>query len=214
MRKSLLCAALLAAAPLAASAAEGISYDYAEIGYTQHEIDFKNISGEDKPDYKGGYARGSYNVTDRINVMLGYSDTREKYSQSGYRVRYKERQAEIGVGFHTPITDRLDFTTDLTYAYIRGRATDNLGNKATDATNAGRLTVGVAAALHSHINGWAKIGYLQTDSNAEELKDFTVGNLGALFKINDTWGITTEAEIQENRYIRQLGYRVGVRASF
>ncbi len=71
MRKSLICAALLAATPLAASA-EGISYyDYAEIGYTQHTVDFKDIRGEDKPKFKGGYARGSYNVTEKIKRHPG-----------------------------------------------------------------------------------------------------------------------------------------------
>ena len=61
MRKILLAAALLAAAPLSAVAAEGLSYTYVEGGWTQLQLDRNGAPS--KPKLDGGYIRGSFAIS-------------------------------------------------------------------------------------------------------------------------------------------------------
>lgn len=61
MRNTLILAALLAAAPFAASA-EGLSYSYVEGGWNRTEI---NVN-DDSDDIDGGYIRGSWKIAEPV----------------------------------------------------------------------------------------------------------------------------------------------------
>ena len=70
MRQTLIlaAAAMLAAAPVAASADE-LSYTYAEAGWTQVQI---NDNFLNDPNLDGAYLRGSYDIADKVNLFAGY----------------------------------------------------------------------------------------------------------------------------------------------
>ena len=70
MRNTLILAALLAAAPFAASAADGLSYTYVEGGYSHLKLHSSEL---DDPSVDGAYVRGSYAVSPQLYVFGGYT---------------------------------------------------------------------------------------------------------------------------------------------
>jgi len=212
MRKILLAAALLAAAPLSAFAAERVSYSYVEAGWTQLDTN-DDYFGDPKVD--GGYIRGSFDIGPQVNVFGAWSYVSKKYngSYAGYdaSLKLELNQPELGIGYHMPMSDRVDFTADI--AWVRQNVEAKLSvdgfDSATDKdhTNAGRATVGVRGKPSVRTEAWAKAGYLDGGS---DFKGTWVGNLGGQVNFTQTWGLV--AEVQAYRDVTQVS--VGVRASF
>lgn len=69
MRKTLILAAMLAAAPVVACA-NGLSYIYVEAGWTQVQIN-DNILND--PNLNGAYLRGSFDIAENVNLFASYS---------------------------------------------------------------------------------------------------------------------------------------------
>lgn len=212
MRKILLAAALLAATSFTASAAERVSYTYVEAGWTQ--LDTKD-DGFDNPKVDGGYIRGSFDIAPQVNVFGAWSYVSKSYkgSYAGYdaRLKLELNQPELGIGYHMPMSDRVDFTADI--AWVRQNVEAKLSvdgfdsAKDKDHTNAGRATLGVRGKPSVRTEAWAKAGYLDGGS---DFRGTWVGNVGGQVNITRTWGIV--GEVQAYRDVTQ--YSVGVRASF
>ncbi|WP_145481510.1 outer membrane beta-barrel protein [Stenotrophomonas rhizophila] len=210
MRKMLvLAAALLAAAPLVASAAESMSYTYVEGGWTQQQI---SVPGSN-PKLDGGYIRGSFAIADQVNVFGGYSSTSKTYrledAVGEYRIKNTIDQPELGIGYHMPMTDRLDFTADLAWTRINNEAKydDGVYSETVKVhSNAARGALGLRGKPSRATEAWLKAGYL----DGSDMDGVWIGTLGGQVSFNRNWGIVGEVQYYDD--VTQ--YSVGVRASF
>lgn len=206
MRKTLILAALLAAAPAIASADE-LSYTYVEGGWTQVRV---NDALLDDPHANGGYLRGSFDIAHQVNVFAGYSRVSRSFNLGSARVKYQLGQPELGIGYHMNMSERTDFTADI--AWLRLNNEEKISGLAgyngtyKDHTNAGRATLGVRGKPSARTEAWIKAGVIDGNDIDTEL----VGVLGGQVKFNKTWGLVAEGLWMDD--IAQ--YSVGVRATF
>ena len=209
MRKILvLAAALLAAAPLAASA-EALSYTYVEGGWTQLQISQPGSN----PKLDGGYLRGSFAIAEQVHVIAGYSTVSKtshlEDSIGRYSLKNTIEQPELGIGYHMPISDRLDFTTDIAWMRINNEVKfedGEISDRVEEHTNAGRATLGVRGKPSRRTEAWLKAGYI----DGSDMDGVWIGTLGGQINFTKTWGLVGEAQYFDD--ITQ--YSVGVRASF
>jgi hypothetical protein len=205
MRNTLLLIALLAATPLAASANE-TSYTYVEGGYARLNIDDSETSN---PGLDGGYLRGSFAVGEQVHLFGGYGHVSNDFNIEGADVELTVKQAEFGVGYHMPFTERVDFTADIAYLRQEIEAEASFGGvRASDeaTSNGGRATLGLRGKPSARTEAWIKAGYI----DGGDFEGDFVGTLGGQIKFNQTWGIVGEVELIED----STQYLVGIRASF
>ena len=212
MRKILLAAALLAAAPLSAVAAEGLSYTYVEGGWTQLQLDRNGAPS--KPKLDGGYIRGSFAIAEQVHVFGAYSTVSKTttYDLGSYDVRVKQElnQPELGIGYHMPMSDRVDFTTDIAWLRINNEAKYEADGFDTERfkehTNAARATLGVRGKPSPRTEAWLKAGYI----DGSDMDGTWTGTLGGQVNFTPTWGLVGEVQA----YDEVTQFSVGVRASF
>lgn len=217
MKKRFVLAAMLAAAPFVASAADnGVSYTYIEGGYNQARIDHDDgILGDFDAD--GGYLRGSFGVSKSVYLFGSYASGEDSDNVSldiglpdPYEAKVDDELtiSEIGVGFHSAMGERVDFIGELAYFRMEEdfKVHDDEGTF-TDRwhVNGGRASVGIRGG-NEQVEGWAKIGYL----DASDFNGNFVGGVGGQYKFNQTWGLVGEVEVFDDL----SRYMVGVRASF
>lgn len=192
MKKSLVLAALLAAAPFAATAGE-LSYNYLEVGYANVDID----SELGDIDFDGFQLRGSAAVAENIYLFGGYgSVTNDEF---GADIDFDEVQ--LGVGFRHALSPRADFIGEL--GYIKQEIS---APGVSEDANGGRLSAGFRGLLADNFEGLVKASY--TDGGEFD-GDFSF-TAGAQFKFTQTWGLVGEIEAGDD----VTKYLVGVRASF
>ncbi|HDS1219484.1 hypothetical protein NJH49_10940 [Stenotrophomonas maltophilia] len=207
MRKLLIIASLLAVAPLA-SAAEGLSYTYVEGGWTQVKTDDSDFND---PKLDGGYVRGSFALAEQVHVFGSWSRTSKSYHFTGASAKFELDQPELGIGYHMPWTDRLDYTADI--AWVRQNAeltvkSDLFGREhLKDHTNLARATMGVRGKPSPKTEAWAKAGYMD---GGNDFKGTWVGTVGGQINFTPTWGLV--GEVSGQRDVTQ--FSAGVRASF
>lgn len=207
MRKTLL-AAVLAAAPFAASAADlPMSYTYVEAGYTHVKLD-NDYLGD--PSGDGGYIRGSLAIADSAFVYGSWYQASKTYREDDLSLKVTLDQPEAGIGYHMPFTDRLDFIADA--AYVRLSEEDKYrvaGYSVTfkDHINVGRVSAGVRGKPSANTELWLKAGYFD-GSDLDEGK--FVGTFGGQVSFTQTWGLVGEVQV----YDGATQASVGVRASF
>lgn len=215
MHKTLIAAALLAACPLAAHATDALSYSYAEAGLTRAELDL--VDGIDTLKANGGYVRGAYALTEATHVFGGFTRVSESESIYGVKLEGDLDQIELGLGWHMPMSERVDFTAEAAYVRldlqmkISGLPADSgydefNGRYDFDAINAGRVSLGLRGAPSARTEAWVKAGAMDGSDMDSEF----VGHIGGQFKFNQTWGLVGEVQwLGENTL-----YSAGVRASF
>ncbi len=206
MRKMLIVAALLAAAPLSASA-DALSYTYVEGGWTQVKVDDNAL---DDPKVDGGYLRGSVAIAEQVYVFGGWSRASKTYHYSDGSLKLELNQPELGIGYHMPWTDRLDFPADIAWVRQSAELTDRYdgySDRYKDHTNLGRATLGIRGKPSRMTEAWAKAGYMDGGNN---FKGTWVGTVGGQINFTRTWGLV--GEISGYRDVTQ--YSAGVRASF
>ncbi|MDG2517740.1 hypothetical protein ABIE51_000097 [Lysobacter sp. OAE881] len=217
MKKRFVLAAMLAAAPFVASAADnGVSYTYIEGGYNQARIDHDDeILGDFDAD--GGYLRGSFGVSKSVYLFGSYASGEDSDNVSldiglpdPYEAKVDDELtiSEFGVGFHSAMGERVDFIGELAYFRMEEdfKVHDDEGTF-TDKwhVNGGRASVGIRGG-NEHVEGWVKVGYL----DASDFSGNFVGGVGGQYKFNQTWGLVGEVEVFDDL----SRYMVGVRASF
>lgn len=212
MRKILLAAALLAATPLSAVAAEGLSYTYVEGGWTQLQLDRNGAPS--KPKLDGGYIRGSFAIAEQVHVFGAYSTVSKTYRYDYYgtdvRIEQDLSQPELGIGYHMPMSDRVDFTTDLAWLRVNNEFKRSFDGTEFDRfkehTNAARATLGVRGKPSPRTEAWLKAGYI----DGSDMDGTWTGTLGGQVNFTPTWGLVGEVQA----YDEVTQYSVGVRASF
>ncbi|WP_422505194.1 autotransporter outer membrane beta-barrel domain-containing protein [Stenotrophomonas sp. GZD-301] len=207
MRKTLILAALLAATPFAASAADGLSYTYAEAGWTQIQVNDDYLND---PKVDGGYIRGSFAIAEQVHVFGAWSTVSKKYSYADGSLKLELNQPELGIGYHMPMSDRVDFTADIAWVRqnVEAKSTyDGFGTvREKDHTNGGRASMGVRGKPSPRTEAWLKAGYL----DGSDMDGTWIGTLGGQVNFTKAWGLVGEVQAYED--VTQ--YSVGVRASF
>ena len=184
MKKSLLALSLLTAlaASATASAAEGLSYNYVEGGYTATNL-------KDAPDSDGWGLNGSVAIAPNFHIFGSYNNQDLKDIDTGYD------QWRLGVGYNHEISQKVDLVTRVAYEKFK---TDSftVGDVRFpgDSLDGYSAEVGVRAAIVPHLEGYALAGY-------EDGKDYDgdfYGRLGAQAKFNQNWGISADVKFADN----------------
>ncbi|MEA9555706.1 hypothetical protein VC273_07170 [Xanthomonas nasturtii] len=207
MRNTLILVALLAAAPVAASA-EGLSYSYVEGGWSRTEVTV-NASSDD---VDGGFVRGSWQIAEPVYVFAGYQRATNEYDLvPGVTLDATVQQAHVGIGYRQEMTERVDFTADISVLRNKGEFDVRQGGRsvasASDSTNLGFANLGLRGKPSPRTEAWIKAGYI--DGSDVDEGEF-VGTLGGQVNFTPTWGLVGEVQFIDNAN----QYRVGVRASF
>jgi Ax21 family sulfation-dependent quorum factor len=170
MKRHLLAFALFAALPFAASAADGISYNYIEGGYAK--------TNTDAGDADGWGVNGSVAIHPNFSVFGSFSN-QEIDDSNG--VDFDQWRA--GVGYNHQISSGADLITRVAYEkFDAGQGLDFDGYSA---------EVGVRGALAPNFEGYATAGYEDFELADGEF----YGRLGAQVKFNPNWGLAGDVKI-------------------
>lgn len=202
MKRSLLALTLLAALPFAASAAEGVSYNYVEAGYAGTNVD----GGLDAD---GWAINGSAAIAPNFHLFGGYTGQETDSFDTGLgRVSGVDvDQWNLGVGYNHEINSQVDLLTRV--AYLKAETDGvNVGGVDFSGSDADGWSVeaGVRGALTPNFEGYALAGY----EDYERADGEFYGKLGAQVKFNQTWGVNGEVKFVDG----YTSYFVGPRISF
>ena len=163
MKKSLLALTLLAAAPFAASAAEGVSYNYVEGGYAASKI-----SG---PDADGWAIGGSGAIAPNFHVFGNYNS--QKIDNTSFNID----NWRLGVGYNHEIGPKTDLLTRVAWERYE-----------TDIQNFNGYSVeaGVRSGLTKNWEGYVLAGY---EDGSDFDGDF-YGRIGTQVKFNPNWSVS------------------------
>lgn len=180
---------LIAAIPFAASAAEGVSYNYVEAGYA--------ATNADLADADGWAIGGSAAIAPNFHVFGNYTKQDIDHSSADFD------QWRLGVGYNHEINRNVDLLTRVAYEkFDAGRGLDADGWS---------VEAGVRGAFTPNFEGYALAGYEDYDKFAGVKVDGEFyGRLGALVKFNQTWGISGDVKFVDG----DTQWFVGPRASF
>jgi Ax21 family sulfation-dependent quorum factor len=173
MKRSLFALALLAALPFAASAAEGVSYNYVRGGYVA------SSNNDGAPDADGFGIDASLAVHPNFHIVGGYAN------QELDDIGIDFDQWRLGVGYNYELSPKADLVTLIAYEKL---------NADGDADVTGySAEVGVRGSLASQFEGYAFAGY----ADYEDLEGDFYGRLGANVKFNDTWGLNGDVKFAD-----------------
>ena len=169
---------LLAALPLAATAAEGVSYNYVEGGYAGTETD--------GGDADGWAVNGSGAIAPNFHLFGGYSNQEIDDTNIDFD------QWRVGVGYTPEVSPRADLVTRVAYEkFDAGR--DILGNDL-DA-DGWSVEAGVRGSLVPALEGYAMAGFEDGEAIGGGDRDGEFyGRLGAQVKFNPMWGINGDVK--------------------
>ncbi|MFK3648145.1 diffusible signal factor-reguated Ax21 family protein [Lysobacter enzymogenes] len=212
MKRALLALTLAAALPFAASAAEGVSYNYVEAGYAK--IDAKNKFA----DSDGWTIAGSYAFHPNFHVFGSYSKQEtdsHNYLIGGTSFRTPSADFDrfnVGVGYNHELSNRVDLVTRIAYEQNKY---DFSGFS--DKFKGGFVEAGVRGTLTPNWEGYAFAGYQDFDNTrsygslADKYDSKFYARVGTLVKFNNNWGITADAKFIDGG---EKEYFIGPRYSF
>lgn len=188
MKRSLLALTLLAALPFAASATEGLSYNYVEGGYAGSTTE--NNFGRDV-DTDGFAIAGSGEINHNFHLFGGFS------SQEIDNTNVDFDQWRLGVGYNHQIGTRTDLITGVAYQKFESDYLDADGFS---------VEAGVRSSFSPMFEGFAVVGvedYERSDN------DF-YGKVGAQVRFSPNWGISGDVKFSDG----DTQYFVGPRFTF
>ncbi|WP_101927183.1 porin family protein [Luteimonas rhizosphaerae] len=176
MMRTLTIAALTAALPVTASAAEGLSYNYVEGGYAASNSELALV-GRDV-DADGWALRGSAAFLPNFHAFGDYA--RESFDDSPV----DRDQWRLGIGYNHEVTPRTDLLTRVAYQSVDfGQGIDADGYA---------VEVGARSALLPALEGYALAGYEDYGSDFDS--EF-YGRLGAQWKFNANVGVAGDIKL-------------------
>jgi Ax21 family sulfation-dependent quorum factor len=173
MKRFPLLLAALAALPFAASAADGVSYNYVQGGYVATN---PNHSGLDA-DGVGG----DFSVAFHENFHLFGGLQNQEFDNSNFDFN----QYRFGVGYNRAIAPSIDLVTRVAYEKLDGDANIDLDGYSTE--------VGIRGAANDMFEGYALAGW----EDYESVDGDFYGKLGAQVKFNANWGLAGEVKLIE-----------------
>ncbi|WP_240096594.1 diffusible signal factor-reguated Ax21 faimly protein [Thermomonas flagellata] len=169
-KRSMLALALLAALPFAASAADGLSYNYVQGNYA-----YTNTKSGDAD---GWGLNGSVAVHPNVFLFGSYANQDIKHTSTGYD------QWRLGAGYNTAISQNTDFVADVAYDKYKGHH----GGPSYDGYS---VEGGVRSALLPQLEGYALLGY----EDGHKISGEVYGRLGAQVKFNPNWGVAADVKL-------------------
>jgi Ax21 family sulfation-dependent quorum factor len=192
MKRSLLAFALLAALPFAASAADGLNYNYVEGGYVATNID--NDNGDIDAD--GAGVNASVALSPNFHLFGGYSaQESDGFDFLSSRVETDVNQWRAGLGYNLPIAGNTDLVARAAYEKVEVDDVTVGGQRydINDGDDGYSAEVGVRSALTTNLEGYALAGY---EDFGDDNDDF-YGRIGAQVKFNPSWGISGDVKISD-----------------
>lgn len=192
MKKLLVLALSLAAAPFAASAGE-LSYTYIEAGYSESKAEDLTLDGFS--------VKGSLAFAD--NFYGAVNAHQNKFDGDN-----QVEPIELALGYNKTLgASKVDFVAEVGYLGFNSEFDGE------DFHNDGfRVGAGIRAAAGKHVELGAKVTYTEIEN-----MDSLVGvNLNGQIKINKTWGVVAEYHFNEYNFLDTDvdTWNVGIRASF
>jgi Ax21 family sulfation-dependent quorum factor len=165
--------ALAATLPFAASAAEGVSYNYVQGGYV--------ATNGDGADADGFGVDGSVAVSPNFHLFGGYANQKIDNTSIDFD------QWRAGVGYNLALSPGADLLARVAYEkFDAGR--NFFGNRI--KADGYSVEVGMRGALTPSLEGYALAGYEDYGSDANDF----YGRLGAQYKFNPSWGISGDVK--------------------
>lgn len=166
MLRSVLFTALIA---LSASAtAQDFDYNYLNLGYQRVTLD----DGLFDVDGDGIGLSGSFEINESFTIFGGYGMA--EFEEAGIEV--DADTLSVGIGWHTPLSDRVDFVTGLSYEYIDLSA---VGQSVDD--NGFGLGVGLRFAASDKVEINGGISYIDMSDSGDD----TGFGLGLLYGVSE-----------------------------
>lgn len=195
MKKSLFALAILAALPVAAQAADGLSYNYAQAGYSHFNGDGSK--------QRGWSADGSIALNPNWSVYAGTDQLKPRNSN------LHVNEWQLGASFNTPISSNTDFVARGGYQRLSlGRDTNLLAVRDGAHFNGYNVEGGVRSALTPQLEGYAMLGY------EDYLERYNIdpgstfyGRLGGQVKFNQNWGVNGEVKFASGDSLWTIGPR-------
>ncbi len=182
MKHSLIALALLAAVPFAASAADGINYNYVEGGYVRTDTN--------AGDADGWGLKGSAAISPNFHIFGDFSNQDIKHSSADYD------QWRVGIGYNRQISQHMDLLTRVAYEkFDAGNGLDADGYS---------VEAGVRGAMTPMLEGYALAGY----EDGQDYDGDFYGRLGAQVKFNQTWGLAADVKFVQGDRQWFVGPRV------
>lgn len=175
MKYSLIAAAMAAILPFAASAADGLSYNYVEADYA------KTDAGRDgKAD--GWGLKASYAVHPNVHVFADGSHQKVSGSEDTFNA------FRVGAGFNHEIAASTDFIARAAYnRYDAGKAL---------TFNGYSVETGLRTAFGEHFEVLALAGYEDySKKHAINPQGKVYGRLGGQVKLNKNWGLAGDLKM-------------------
>ncbi|PPU91845.1 Ax21 family protein [Xanthomonas albilineans] len=182
MKTSLLALGLLATLPFAASAAEGISYNYVEGGYVQSDG-----RSDQTVDAKGWALKGSYAFHPNFSVFGDFSRQKTDYDSDNFRFN----QFRVGAGYNYEIANSTDLVTRVAY----NRLDQQHGTK----FNGWSAEAGLRTAFNPYLEVYALGGYEDYfKKDGIDPKGKFYGVIGGEAKLNQNWGLSADMKMDRH----------------
>ncbi len=160
---------LLAALPFAASAADGLSYNFVQGNYVR--------TNTDAGDADGWGLNGSFAVHPNVHLFGSYANQKVDGTSADFD------QWRVGVGYNKAFSPKADFVANVAYdKYDAGGGVDFDGYS---------IEGGVRAALAPKFEGYAMLGY----EDGNQFDGDVYGRLGAQVKFNQNWGVAADVKV-------------------
>ncbi|KIP82595.1 Ax21 family protein [Stenotrophomonas sp. Betaine-02u-21] len=171
---SLLALGLVVAMPFAASAADGLSYNYVEGGYVN-------------TDARGGDADG-WGVKGSVAVHPNFHIFGDYTAQETERSNADVDQWRLGVGYNYGIAPTTDLVARVAYQKFDPKRGLDFNGYSTE--------VGVRTAFTPMIEGYALAGYEDfSEKHGINPDGEFYGRVGATAKFNQNWGLSGEVKL-------------------
>src|SRR5690606_16758072 len=170
MKRSLIALGLLAVLPLAANAADGLSYNHVEGGYGS--TDLKGL-----PDADGFGVKGSVAFHPNFHVFGDYANQGFDNSSLDFD------QWRLGLGYNHTLTPRTDLVTRVAYEKVDF---GNIGD-----ADGWSVEAGARSALLPNLEAYAMAGF----EDGDQVDGDFYARLGAQYKINQNWGVSGDVKL-------------------
>jgi Ax21 family sulfation-dependent quorum factor len=161
--------ALACALPFAASAADGISYNFVQGNYVRTDTNSGNADGWG--------LNGSVAVHPNVHIFGSYANQKINHTSVDFN------QWRVGAGYNRAISPKADFVANVAYDKFDAGSGVKLDGYSVEA--------GVRAGLAPKLEGYAMLGY----EDGKHYNGDVYGRLGAQVKFNPNWGVAADVKI-------------------
>ena len=150
------------------------SYTYVEAGIADFVDDADGVTF---------LVGGSYNFAKNFNFLANFSRTNiDDFNVNGFDIDADSNNFSVGVGFHTPINNKTDFTASLSYLRLSTALSTGFGfvSQELDDANGFGAGIGVRFKATDQIELNAGVDYIDVEDESD-----TLVNLGVRYHFNN-----------------------------